>query len=137
MSRPFVLTRDTKLWHPQVGWQLFPQGSTDPGDAWSDREGGQMPGSETSLQAMRDLIAAQEQIEALQKLLDQQAAGAAAVAKERDEAVAVRLTLEQRAIVAETAQKVAEDAARQYMAERDQARAEVATLKAKKKPIEA
>lgn len=131
MARPHVFQVLTKLWHPAEGWREFPAGETDPGASWHDKEGGLAPGSATTTQALKDLIAAQDQIESLQHRLDSNANDLAESAKVRDIALAKVDGLEQRAIAAEKAQADAEEAARGYMAERDTARSEATAANAK------
>lgn len=41
MSRPFSFSSPTKLWHHADGWREFGVGEMDPGDAWSEIEGGE------------------------------------------------------------------------------------------------
>lgn len=122
MARQAVFSVPTKLWHPAGGWREFPAGETDPGGAWHEKEGGEAPGSNTTAQALKDLIAAQEQIEALQATADRQAydMGLARTAQEQAEAKVAGL--EQRAISAETKAQEAETRSAQYMRERDDAR---------------
>lgn len=131
MARPQVFTIATTLYHPVEGARVFPVGETDPGAMWSDKPGGDR--AETSMESMaKDLIAANDRADALGVRLEAQAHDMAQTAAEATAAKEALAAMEQRAIVAETAQAEAESAAKNYMDERDTARAELAALKAKK-----
>lgn len=87
MARQSVFSVDTVLFHPsEPQGRTFPAGETDPGPAWSERPGGKAPGEKTVGEAAKDLLAAHEQIEALQSQLETQAASMATLAGERDKA---------------------------------------------------
>lgn len=126
MARPQVFSSPTTLYHPIEGPRVFPAGETDPGAAWSDNPGGDR--SETSMPSvMKDLIDANDRADALGVKLDKQAYDMAQTAADATAAKEALADAEQRAVAAEAAQKVAEDGATTYMAERDAARAELAT----------
>ncbi|WP_332763933.1 hypothetical protein [Phenylobacterium sp.] len=128
MARPQVFSTDTYLYNVATGEKrLFPQGETDPGNAWSEKKGGDTAGAGTTAQAMKDLIAAQDQIEALQANLATQDASMAQLSGERDDAVGRVAGLEQDAIAAAKERDEALRSASDYMAERDHARSEAAT----------
>lgn len=125
MANPQTLAADTVLYcAAEPEGRMFPKGEQWPGDAWSANRGGKPVGEASVTQAMKDLIAAQDQIEALSAQLDRQTHSLAERTAERDGAASKVEALEQRAIAAETAQKTAEEAARGYMTERDVARAD-------------
>lgn len=131
MARSNIFTADTTLFNTATGEKrMFPKGESDPGNAWSEREGGEAPGSATTTQALRDLIAAQDQIERLQATLSTQDASMAVLAGERDAAAGKVAGLEQAAVEAGVARDQALDDAKTYMTERDQAREAEASLRA-------
>jgi uncharacterized phage infection (PIP) family protein YhgE len=135
MGRPHVFQTDTTLYHAVEGSRVFPAGETDPGGAWSERIGGEAVGAATTTSALKDLIAAQDQIEALESRLANNAHDLAAGAKALEDARALFSGLEQRAISAEKALAESQAQAAKYMAERDQARAETEGHKTRaKKP---
>jgi hypothetical protein len=134
MARPNVFQTDTTLYHAVEGARVFPRGETDPGAAWSDRIGGEIVGKETVAQALKDLITAHDQIANLETRLTANASDLAESAKTREEALAKVHGLEQRAVAAEKFLEAAEAQAKTYMAERDQARAEVSHVRAKAAP---
>lgn len=123
MANPSVLTADTTLYSPaEPEGRLYPAGSEWPGDAWTAERGGEPVGRKTNSQALKDLADAQKTIDQLSAQLDTATHSLALRAGERDEAVNASAALEQRAIAAEEGRRTAEDAARGYMTERDQAR---------------
>lgn len=125
MARPQVFTSDTTLYHPVEGPRVFPTGETDPGAAWSSNPGGDR--SEASMpNVMKDLIEANDRADALGVKLDAQAHDMAVTAAECTQAKEALAGAQQEAVAAEGAQKVAEEAAAGYMAERDIARTELA-----------
>lgn len=131
MARPNTFTTDTVLYNIHSGERrTFPKGETDPGNAWSEKKGGDTAGASTTTQALKDLIAAQEQIEALQAAGATQDTSMAELAGERDAAVGKVAGLEQAAIEADRARDQALDDAKTYMTERDQAREASASLRA-------
>lgn len=129
MARPFTFSVETRLWHPSEGWKTFPAGETDPGAMWSEKEGGNPVGSQATAGALRDLIEANDRLDAAAQREARKDHDLAALAAERDEARGKLADLEQRTIAAGKAQVQAEDAARGYMLERDAARSEVQTLR--------
>ena len=125
MRNPAVLVAETRLFHPaEPEGRVFPAGETWPGDAWFDKPGGRDVGADTTKQAMKDLIAAQDTVDRLGGLLASKDHDLAVLAGERDAAKGALAALEQRAITAETALAASEGAARNYMQERDAARAD-------------
>lgn len=126
MPRPHTFTVETVLYHPTEGKRVFPVGETDPGAMWSEKPGGEPVGAKASLQALHDLIEAQERIEALEAQLVRNGADLDNLAKGKADALAQVHELEQRAIAAEKARADAEDLAGQYMRERDAARQQLA-----------
>lgn len=124
MGRPFVFPVDTTLYHPSEGARVFPAGETDPGSAWTETRGGEPVDKGTIKQATKDLIAAQDQIDALGEQLNRKDHDLAVIGKERDEANGKVADLEQRAIAAEAGQVEADERAAEYMRERDAARAD-------------
>lgn len=131
MARQHVFSVETRLWHPSDGWKLFPVGETDPGSAWSEKEGGEPVGKASTEQALKDLIAAQDQIEAKDRLLVSKDHDLAQLAKAKAEAEAKVADLEQRAIAAEASGAEAQTVAAAVTKERDEARAESARLREK------
>lgn len=119
MPRPAVFTTDTFLFHPVEGKKLFPAGETDPGPAWHDKPGGPSVGQNATAEAMKDLIAAQDQIDGLGQQLASKDHDLAQMAKERDEANAKLADAEQRARDAESARAEAEKVAAEVTGERD------------------
>lgn len=130
MARPNVFSEPTKLWHAAEGWREFPAGETDPGGAWHDKEGGSAPGGATVTQAMKDLIAAQDQIDAKDALLAAKDHDLAQSAKRAEEAEAKVKGLNQRALDAEAATQAADERARASAEARDAASARVTVLEA-------
>lgn len=135
--RQQVFSVETKLWHPSEGWRVFPAGETDPGNAWSETEGGHPVGAASAAGALKDLIEANDQLDQMRQMMAAKDHDLAVMAKERDAANAKVSDLEQAGIDAVKARAAAEDAARGYMAERDTARAEMATANAKITDLEA
>lgn len=126
MARPNVFTTDTTLYHAIEGSRVFPAGETDPGAAWTDRVGGEAIGAATTTQALKDLIAAQDQIEAMEARLHANGHDLAVAAKATADAKAKATEMEQRALAAEKALTDAHAQSQQYMRERDQARTQLA-----------
>lgn len=124
MARPYVFQVETTLYHPSEGPRVFPAGETDPGPAWTDSRGGEPADKGTTKQAMKDLIAAQDQIDALGAQLSSQDHDLGTATKERDEANLKVAGLEQRATDAEKGQETEARRAADYMRERDDARAD-------------
>lgn len=127
MANPNTLPDEMRLYsHAEPEGRVFLKGEPWPGDAWSIKPGGETVGSGTTTQALKDLIAAQEQIENLQRQLDT-ALHSSAQADQGASAVSNRVAeLEQQVIAANAARETAEAEARAAVAERDQARAELA-----------
>lgn len=125
MPRPNIFPCDTVLYHPAEGARTFPQGEQDPGNAWSEKPGGHELGGATIAQATRELIEANDRIDALGQTLAHKDHDLAVIAAERDSAVNATADLEQRAIAAEKTQAEAEEQAAAYMRERDTARAQL------------
>lgn len=122
MARPYVFTTDTHLFNIATGERrLFPAGETDPGDAWSEKEGGEAPGANTVASSLKDLIAAQDQIEALQAAAAASAAALDHIGKERDDAVKANDDLLQAKLAAEGERDAAMQAAREANEARDEA----------------
>jgi chromosome segregation ATPase len=125
MVNPSVLSADAILYcAAEPDGREFPKGSDWPGDAWSTERGGEPVGKKTNAQALLDLKDAQKTIDRLSAQLDTATHSLAQRAAERDEAVGKLDAMEQRAITAESGQATAEAAAKGYMTERDQARAD-------------
>lgn len=136
MPRPHVFSADTALYHPIEGKRVFPKGETDPGPMWTDRIGGEVVGMKTTTQALKDLIAAQEQIEHLETRLMASGRDLDETAKTREEALAKLAGVEQELIKSQAAQADAEALATQYMRERDDARKQFEQAGAGRKPAE-
>lgn len=129
MANPSVLAADAILYSPaEPEGRLFPAGESWPGDAWSLNRGGEPVGKGATKQAMKDLIDAQDTIDSLSGQLASKDHDLAVMAADRDDATGKLSDAEQRAIEAEKAQTAAEDAARAYMTERDNARSEIQGL---------
>lgn len=125
MANPAVLTADTVLYSPaEPDGRMYPQGSEWPGDAWSANRGGEPLGKGAAAQAAKDLVAAQDRLDAMSAQMDRQTHSMAEISAQRDEATGKLADTEQRAIAAEAAQAEAELSAHNYMVERDQARAD-------------
>lgn len=126
MANPQSLTVATKLYSAaEPEGRVFQAGESWPGDAWSINPGGSVAGANTVGQAMKDLIEAQDQNEALGRQLANKDYSLAEANAAKEAALAKVNDLEQRAIAAEAARADAETAAKDYMIERDQARAQV------------
>lgn len=130
MPRPNVFPVDTTLYHPTEGKRVFPAGETDPGPLWRDRPGIDVISDATKAQALEDLMAAQEAMDELEARL-------LAAGRDLDEATGTREAalakvhgLEQDLVAANKRADEAEALAREYMAERDQARSELTGIKA-------
>lgn len=108
--------------------RLFQQGEDWPGDAWSQRPGGEPIGGDAVAQAMKDLIEAQDQIDRLSQAVSSKDHDMAQMAKQRDDAVAELNGLKQSLLDAEKAQKDAEKIATGLTKERDRARADLQAL---------
>jgi colicin import membrane protein len=131
MSRPNVFSVPTRLWNAAEpgGWRTFQQGETDPGEAWSDKEGGETPGAVSSVALAGDLAKCHIQIADLQERLAANGSDMAESAKAREDALAKVAGLEQEVISANTARDEAEKVAASLTAERDAANATAARQK--------
>jgi chromosome segregation ATPase len=129
MARPNVLSTDTKLYCPaEPEGRVFPAGSEWPGDVWSEKPGGEIAGAQTTAQAVKDLLAAQDQAEALQAQLES-ALHAAAQADARAGDAEKRMAEQaQQLRDAQQALATAEETAATVTAERDQAVANASGL---------
>lgn len=138
MPKYNVLPQDMTLYSPaEPEGRMFPKGSMWPGDAWSDKPGGEVAGAGTTKQAIADLQAAQDQIVKLQDMLQRHEHDRAQLARERDEAVSALKDAQARAQEAEKAQKAAEETAKEVTGERDRAVALEGSLRAKISELEA
>jgi len=138
MARPYVFATETTLYHPsEPGGRTFGVGETDPGAAWTDSPGGAPAGEKTNSQALRDLIEADDRINALGETIAANARDLAEMGKERSEALAKVADLEQAAKDAEKAKADAEALAAELTVERDTARAEAARMSDLLKGLEA
>lgn len=132
MLHPTVLSTPTRLFHPaEPEGRVFQTGEPWPGDAWSAKPGGEPAGVNANAGLLKDLIEANDRLDAQGQALARNAFDLGVMATERDAANDRVAGLEQRAIAAEAAQTTAEDAAKGYMGERDQARADAADKSAK------
>lgn len=133
MANPSILPADTILYSPmEPQGRQFYAGEPWPGDIWSDRPGGSSKlGSETNVQALKDLIAAQEQIEARDQTIAAHAHDLAVMAKQRDTAVEKVESMKQALRDAEAAQKGAEDVAAEKTAEANRLTQAVAEAQAR------
>lgn len=131
MARPASFSSPTILYHPTEGPRLFGVGEQDPGNAWSEMPGGDGVGSATTAQALKDLIAAQEQNEAMGRQLASAQHDAAQAGRRADEATEALSAAKQEAIDAIKARDDAEKVAADLTVERDAARAEAEGLRAK------
>jgi predicted nucleic acid-binding Zn-ribbon protein len=129
MTNPTVLQAPTRLYSAaEPEGRVFQAGEPWPGDVWSMKPGGPPVGAATNLQALKDLEAAQTQIEHLSATIERNANDLAVMAGEREAANDSVAGLEQRAIAAEKGQTDAEQAAKTYMEERDTARASLSKV---------
>lgn len=133
MARANAFIVPTKLWHAAEGWREFPAGETDPGGSWSEQEGGNPVGNNATTGALKDLIEANDRLDAAAAREAKKDHDLGVMAAERDAAKGQVSDLEQRAIAAEQTREAAETAARGYMVERDQARRDLADAKRAKK----
>jgi hypothetical protein len=124
MPKYNVLPDDMKLYSPaEPKGRLFLKGEAWPGDAWSDKPGGEVAGKDTAAQALKDLIKAQEQNEAIQAQLEN-AIHSAAQADQRAEAAEAALEAQAQALKdAEAAKQAAEAVATEVTADRDRLQA--------------
>lgn len=121
MARPNVFSTETKLWHAAEGWRKFPAGETDPGGAWSEQEGGNPVGNNATAGALKDLIEANDRLDAAAEREAKKDHDLATMAAERDAANGKVADLNQRAIAAEKSQAEAEANAASYAQERSRA----------------
>lgn len=129
MANPSVLLQDTILYClAEPEGRTFYAGEQWPGDAWSSNRGGEPVGKGATKQALEDLVAAQDRLDAMAAQLSAVEADKARLSGERD-AMALQVDgLTQRALQAEQGQELADGRARDYMLERDQARADFARV---------
>ncbi len=130
MANPITLPSDMKLYSPaEPKGRVFLKGEQWPGDAWSDKPGGDDVGKGTVTQALKDLQAAEGQAQGLRDTIASQEHDLAQLAKERDDAVSALKDAEARAKDAEKAGGHADDTSAEITKERDTARAEAASQK--------
>lgn len=103
MPRPAVFMTPTTLYHPTEGKKVFPAGETDPGPSWWDSPTGPPVGGATTAQALNDLIAAQDQLEAAERRAQSHAHDMAQLEAAKSAAEARVADLEQARIAAEQA----------------------------------
>jgi len=119
MARQSIFSTPTRLWHPTQGWFTFGIGEQDPGASWFEKEGGEPAGAATTSQALKDLIAAQDQIDQRDKALAAKDHDLAQASKAREEAEGKVEGLEQALKAAETERDDAMSAAEDLTKERD------------------
>lgn len=136
MARAAHFSTPTKLYHPTQGERVFGVGEQDPGNAWSDKPGGDT-GSATTESALKDLIAAQEGSERMGRQVASAQHDAAQADRRAAEAVAALAESNQRAVDADKARVAAEEVAAQSTRERDMARGDVENLKGRIAQLEA
>lgn len=138
MAKPNVLQADTKLYSPaEPKGRVFLTGEPWPGDAWSDRAGGDEVGKGTVTQALTDLKAANAQADGLRQTLESQQHDLAQIGRERDQALAALGAAQQAASDAATALATAENTASELTVERDAARSEAASQRARAEALDA
>lgn len=132
MANPNILLTDTVLYSPlEPEGRLFPAGEQWPGDAWTERKGGEPVSSGSKIEALKELIQAHDEIERLTAIISSGEHDRAQLAAEREAAKATVRGLKQQVADAE---RVAEESRALHLAaveERDRARAETEALKAK------
>jgi len=131
MARQLIFSTDTTLYHATEGARTFPAGEQDPGGAWMDRPGGEQIGKASVAQAAKDLIEAENRVDALSTQLERNAHDIATLSAERDEAVAKVEGLEQDVLNARKDADEAATLAETLSAERDHAVTEATNLRAK------
>lgn len=125
MAKYSEVPRDMPLYSvAEPKGRVFLKGESWPGDAWSDQPGGEMVGTGTVAQSLKDLNTAANQVNELRAIVESQGHDVAQAARERDEAVARADGLAQVAKDAQAAQAQAEDATKTLTEERDAARDE-------------
>ena len=118
MARTAVFSVDTVMFNIGTGERrVFPQGETDPGDAWSESPGGDPVGGKTVVQAATDVAKAQEVIDTLSRQIEANGADMARAAADRNTAVGMVEELEQARIAAETERDSALSAAKSLSAQ--------------------
>lgn len=125
MANPSVLLQDTILYClAEPEGRTFCAGEQWPGDAWSSNRGGEPVGKGATKQALEDLVAAQDRLDAMAAQLSAVEADKARLSGERD-AMALQVDgLTQRALEAEKGQELADARVHDMMVERDQARSD-------------
>lgn len=132
MAKFGVLPHDMKLYSPsEPDGRVFPAGEQWPGDAWSDRPGGDDVGKGTAKAALKDLEEAQKQAEALRALIASGEHDRAQLAGELASAKTEIADLKQTAADAEAARAAAAQEAAEAVATRDQGTALEAQLRAR------
>lgn len=128
MAKFTILPADMKLYSPaEPKGRVFLAGESWPGDAWSDKPGGDEVGRGTVTQSLKDLEAAQKQADDLRSIVEGITHDLAQVSKERDDAMAQVAGLQAEVEAAKTSG--GQDAAvlKGLTEERDHARAQVET----------
>jgi chromosome segregation ATPase len=132
MAKFTVLPSDMKLYSPaEPAGRVFLAGEAWPGDAWSDQPGGDEVGRGTVMQSLKDLEAAKKQSDDLRKMVESGAHDLAQMGKERDEALAKVAGLVAAVQAAEQSGGQGAEILKGLTEERDAARADAATQKAR------
>jgi chromosome segregation ATPase len=125
MAREMILSADRVLYSPaEPEGRLFRAGEQWPGDAWSDQKDAEPEDKAAKANAVKELLAAHQEIERLGAVITAGDHDRGKIADERDAALAQVKGLNQRALDAEKAQAEAEARHLETAAQRDQARIE-------------
>lgn len=131
MPRYTILPANMKLYSPaEPKGRMFLKGEPWPGDAWSEKPGGDDVGRATASQALKDLEAAKTQADDLRRVIASGEHDRAQLAAELAQAKAALAGARQAKADAEKARAEAEDIAREATKERDEARGEAQKAKA-------
>lgn len=133
-KRPNVFSTPTRLWHPSAGWFEWPIGETDPGDAWSEFEGGHRETSGTEAGVTADLTLANDRNEKLTRTNASLMHDVAQISKRANDALADVVVLKQAVVDAERERDEAMRIAAQVTRERDNARTELAQARSNAVP---
>ena len=130
MARHPVFPENTRLWHPEAGWQTFPQGGQDPGPAWFEAEVGHLAAKVDDPDIVKALKAEKDRNEVLQEQLRNAAASLSQVSGDKEKAGAELSAARDAGKAAERAKEVAEATASELTTERDRLAALVTKLQA-------
>jgi chromosome segregation ATPase len=138
MAKFTILPSDMKLYSPaEPNGRVFLAGEPWPGDAWSDKAGGDDVGRGTVTQAVADLAASQKQSEDLRKIIEGVQHDLAQANGKLSAALAENKALEQAASDAEAKATQAMEEAREAVQAKDQATANLTGYRQRIEQLEA